>query len=198
MKTIKRIVTVILATILTTSTIAVAYPMDMYINEQYVKRDIVSLGGFDMLPIADIAGELGYEYVTIHHQGVFKQFCLIGYYNDYYFTMGDASVYDYWNKWIGLDIVPMEINGKVRIPNSFITRELGLSYTWDSASNTIFINSPNAYSNINRPKFIAHKTSHKFHSLSCKHLPAEYNRIYYKSRQDAINDGMIPCKVCKP
>jgi hypothetical protein len=197
MKTIKRIAMIILTTMLTTVASVSAYPMDMYINEQYVKRDIVSLGGFDMLPIADIAGELGYYYRSIRF-GIFKEFTLYGKNNNYYFKIKDASVYDSYNNWIGLDIVPMEIDGKVRIPSSFITKTLKLSYTWDSVSNAIFINSPVSYKNVKASQLVAHKTSHKFHKSSCTYLPASYNSIYYATREDAIKDCMIPCKVCNP
>ena len=118
---------------------ALAAPMDMYINEQFVERDIVNRSGIDMLPIADIAGELGYEYQVADYG-----FVLAGPYNSYNFQMGNPVVYDYWGNWNGLDIVPMIIDGKVRIPATFVTKTLGLSYTWDYVTNTIFVNSPNA------------------------------------------------------
>lgn len=116
---------------------ASAATMEMVINEQYVVRDIVTRDGIDMLPIEDIAGELGYEY-----QATSTGFKLSGYYNTYTFTMGSPAVYDYWNKWSGLDIVPMIIDNKVRIPATFVSKTLGLSYTWDSVTNAIFIASP--------------------------------------------------------
>ncbi len=116
-----------------------AATMEMYINEQYVERDIVNQGGIDMLPIADIAGELGFEY-----QPTYNGFKLNGYYNVYTFTAGSASVYDYWGNWIGLDMVPRIIDGKIRIPATFVTKTLGYSYTWDYVTNIIFVNSPNA------------------------------------------------------
>lgn len=118
---------------------ASAATMEMYINEQYVERDIVNQGGIDMLPIADIAGELGFEY-----QQTYNGFKLKGYYNTYTFTMGNASVYDYWGNWIGLDMVPRIINDKIRIPATFVTKTLGYSYTWDYVTNIIFVNSPNS------------------------------------------------------
>ena len=119
---------------------ASAETMEMFINEQCVERDVVNQGGIDMLPIADIAGELGFQY-----QETNNGFKLKGYYNTYTFTIGKASVYDYWNNWIGLDIVPMFINDKLRIPATFVTKTLGYSYTWDYVTNAIFVNSPKSY-----------------------------------------------------
>ena len=45
---------------------------------------------------------------------------------------------------------------------------------------------------------IRSKNSTKFHLPSCKNLPAEKNRIYFDSRQAAIDAGQTPCGNCKP
>lgn len=46
--------------------------------------------------------------------------------------------------------------------------------------------------------YIGNKNSHKFHRISCSTLPNESNRIYYATRNEAVNDGMVPCKRCNP
>lgn len=46
--------------------------------------------------------------------------------------------------------------------------------------------------------FIGNKRSLKFHLPTCKYLPAEKNRVPFKTREEAINEGYVPCKVCKP
>lgn len=46
--------------------------------------------------------------------------------------------------------------------------------------------------------YIGNANSLKFHLPTCEYLPAEYNRVYYQTREDAINDGMVACKVCCP
>lgn len=46
--------------------------------------------------------------------------------------------------------------------------------------------------------YIGNKNSYKFHRKSCSTLPAESNRVYYATREEAINDGMVPCKRCDP
>lgn len=46
--------------------------------------------------------------------------------------------------------------------------------------------------------YVGNKRSLKFHRQDCRYLPAEKNRIYFKTREEAINEGYVPCKVCKP
>ena len=46
--------------------------------------------------------------------------------------------------------------------------------------------------------FIGNKRSLKFHLPTCRYLPAEKNRVHFKTREEAINEGFVPCKVCKP
>ena len=46
--------------------------------------------------------------------------------------------------------------------------------------------------------FIGNKRSLKFHLPTCKFLPAEKNRVPFKTREEAIDEGYVPCKVCKP
>lgn len=40
----------------------------------------------------------------------------------------------------------------------------------------------------------------KFHYDDCRWAQkiSDYNRVYLDSRQEAINNGYVPCKVCKP
>ena len=46
--------------------------------------------------------------------------------------------------------------------------------------------------------YIGNKRSLKFHLPTCRWLPAEKNRIYFKTREEAIAEGFVPCKVCRP
>lgn len=47
-------------------------------------------------------------------------------------------------------------------------------------------------------QYIGNKNSHKFHLPTCRHLPDEKNRIYFKTKDEAIKAGYTPCKVCNP
>jgi hypothetical protein len=46
--------------------------------------------------------------------------------------------------------------------------------------------------------YIGNKRSLKLHLPTCKYLPAEKNRVYFKTREQALAEGYMPCKVCKP
>ena len=46
--------------------------------------------------------------------------------------------------------------------------------------------------------FIGNLRSLKFHLTTCKYPPAEKNRTYFKTRDKALEEGYVPCKVCKP
>lgn len=46
--------------------------------------------------------------------------------------------------------------------------------------------------------YIGNRNSKKFHLPSCSTLPAEQNRVYFKTREEAINAGYSPCKRCNP
>jgi beta-lactamase superfamily II metal-dependent hydrolase len=50
----------------------------------------------------------------------------------------------------------------------------------------------------NGSRYIGNKNSKKFHLPSCSTLPAEHNRVYFKTREEAISAGYIPCKRCNP
>ena len=47
-------------------------------------------------------------------------------------------------------------------------------------------------------EYIGNKNSKKFHLPTCKSLPAEKNRIYFESRQAAVEAGQSPCGNCNP
>lgn len=44
--------------------------------------------------------------------------------------------------------------------------------------------------------YIGNANSKKFHRPSCSTLPAEHNRVYFGSRDEAVAAGMAPCKRC--
>ena len=46
--------------------------------------------------------------------------------------------------------------------------------------------------------YIGNKNTLKFHLPSCKSLPLDKNRVYFDSREDALEQGYDPCKNCKP
>lgn len=47
-------------------------------------------------------------------------------------------------------------------------------------------------------EYIGNKSSKKFHRSTCRHLPAEKNQVRFATREEAVEQGYDPCKVCKP
>lgn len=50
----------------------------------------------------------------------------------------------------------------------------------------------------NNSSYIGNINTHKFHSPDCSGLPREDNRIYFSSREEAIEKGYSPCGRCRP
>lgn len=46
--------------------------------------------------------------------------------------------------------------------------------------------------------YIGNANSHKFHKSSCRTLPEEKNRVYFKTKTQAVSAGYSPCGNCKP
>ena len=46
--------------------------------------------------------------------------------------------------------------------------------------------------------YIGNKNTKKFHVPSCGSLPAEKNRVYFSSRNQAVSQGYAACKRCHP
>ena len=117
-----------------------AADMNMYVNGIFVVRDVQTVGEFDMLPILDIAGELGYECTFDGTTAVF--------YNSnqsYTLLVGEASVFDRYGNWYGLDVVPQVIHDNLYVPAKFFQDAMGISYTWDWLTKTIFMGSDATY-----------------------------------------------------
>ncbi len=47
-------------------------------------------------------------------------------------------------------------------------------------------------------EYIGNKNSKKFHLPTCANLPAEKNRVFFDTRQSAVDAGFSPCGNCKP
>ncbi len=46
--------------------------------------------------------------------------------------------------------------------------------------------------------YIGNQNSKKFHLPNCHTLPAEHNRVYFSTRDEAIQKGYNPCQNCNP
>jgi len=54
--------------------------------------------------------------------------------------------------------------------------------------------------NSEEDRYVASRNSNIFHYTWCSHAKSikPENRIYFKTRDDAINSGRRPCKTCNP
>ncbi len=61
-------------------------------------------------------------------------------------------------------------------------------------------NSNNAVSDDSSGSYIGNSNSMKFHRSTCKEVNrmSEKNKVFFNSRDDAINGGYVGCKVCNP
>ena len=50
------------------------------------------------------------------------------------------------------------------------------------------------------PQYVASVNKEPFHRISCRWAQkiSPKNAVYYNTREEAIQDGHRPCKVCKP
>ena len=50
------------------------------------------------------------------------------------------------------------------------------------------------------PQYVASINKEPFHRISCRWAQkiSPKNAVYYNTREEAIQDGHRPCKVCKP
>jgi hypothetical protein len=46
--------------------------------------------------------------------------------------------------------------------------------------------------------YIGNRNSKKFHLPTCRSLPAPSNQVFFKTRDEAIGQGYVPCKICDP
>lgn len=78
----------------------------------------------------------------------------------------------------------------------------GKSVTFSTEKNESVQTNPTVTPEANEPdnvgEYIGNKNSKKFHLPTCKNLPAEKNRIYLSSRNEAIEKGYDPCGNCDP
>ena len=71
--------------------------------------------------------------------------------------------------------------------------------TPDTVTTVTATSTPNTtVTNVSDAQYIGNKNSKKFHSIDCASLPAERNRVYFDSREDAISEGYSPCGSCNP
>ncbi len=48
--------------------------------------------------------------------------------------------------------------------------------------------------------YVGNARTYKFHVSNCRYVGQmnEGNKVYFDSRDEAINNGYVPCKICRP
>lgn len=73
----------------------------------------------------------------------------------------------------------------------------GQSITITTQKNESAQTNPTVQDNIEEA-YIGNKNTKKFHRPDCSSLPAEKNRVYLDSREEAVSEGFDPCQRCNP
>ena len=48
--------------------------------------------------------------------------------------------------------------------------------------------------------YVGNAHTHKFHYSDCRYVDQmnDSNKVYFDDRDEAVNEGYVPCKVCRP
>ncbi len=133
-------ISLLLITFLTFPFKAHARDMNMYIGDTQFRIDVENVNGFDMVPIMDIAGFLGFHVWCDGKTAIIYDDAI-----KFTFTRNNPAVFDDSGKEYGLEVVPQLIRNKFMIPVNFFTENLDMSYKWDYVTDAVFFNSEDTY-----------------------------------------------------
>ena len=136
----KRIISLLLTTLFLLPITVQARTMTMYVGGSQLITNVESVNGFDMVPIMDIAGALGYHCWCDGKTAIIYDDAI-----KYTFTLGSPAVFDDKGKEYGLEVVPQIIQKKFMIPANFFSTYLEMSYVWDHVTDTAFLDSEFTY-----------------------------------------------------
>ncbi len=136
----KRVLSLLLCTLLLLPITVQARDMQMYVSGTPLAVNIENVDGFDMVPVLDIADSLGFHAwcdgkTAIIYNDAIKFTC----------TLHSPAVFDDKGKEYGLEVVPQMIRNRFMIPANFFTEYLGMSYKWDYVTDALFLNSDDTY-----------------------------------------------------
>ena len=84
-------------------------------------------------------------------------------------------------------------------PYNWADSNTPVANTHSSSSSSSHSNDDSSHSS-NSGKYIGNSNSGKFHLSSCKSVKkmSAGNKVFFSSRDEAINQGYVPCKSCSP
>ena len=85
-------------------------------------------------------------------------------------------------------------------PSEFYPYNWAGDMTHVPTSQNTYVNTHSDSGSSDSGNYIGNSNSGKFHKSTCKwgQKTSEHNRVYFKSRDLAISQGYVPCKVCNP
>jgi len=185
------------------------------LDSQFIAVDPVTIDNRTLLPIRAIVEELGGE---VEWNNETREVTLI---------QGDVLVLltidshraMVNNRAVYIDVPAQIIEGRTFLPLRFVGESLGLDIDWYSGASTVIIMTENSTVTLleatelarntslmpqqtltpgNERAFIGNINSNIFHAPTCSTLPNPRNRIYFESREDALNAGHRACLRCRP
>jgi beta-lactamase superfamily II metal-dependent hydrolase len=99
----------------------------------------------------------------------------------------------------GVKVYRTDLNGTI------VATSDGVNITFSTLKNTVQPRAPTVKAAAPAEKskttatgYIGNKNSKKFHRPTCSSLPAAQNRVYFETRDIAMQAGYVPCKICNP
>jgi len=112
------------------------------------------------------------------------------------------------------DVVPTIIDGRTMVPMRFLAESLGCEVEWVAETKEIILTytvTAGTEGEITVPVedpvrddpeylYVGADSTLRFHHLNCRYVEQilPENRVYFKTREEAIKAGYTPCGVCKP
>ena len=93
----------------------------------------------------------------------------------------------------GAKVYRTDLSGNIIITTDGNTFEISVSGNTD-----IEMNDSETAAVTVESQYIGNVNSRKFHLLSCSSLPAERNRVFFDTAEEAVDSGFSPCARCNP
>ncbi len=126
---------------------------------------------------------------------VMPQYVVISVGKDNSYGHPDESVLSRFRD-VGAEVYRTDLQGDI------IAFSDGEEVTFRTSKNApVQVQKPSAETNGTQPQgqtYIGNINTKKFHRESCRSLPAEKNRVYFSSREEAVTKGYDACGICKP
>ncbi|MCR4399464.1 MAG: MBL fold metallo-hydrolase, partial [Syntrophomonadaceae bacterium] len=99
---------------------------------------------------------------------------------------------------MGVSVLRTDLDGELVFRSDGVTVAADTSPARDRASATVAApRRPNPEATLG-PGYVGNLRSKRFHLPSCTGLPTEHNRVYFATRQQALDAGYTPCGTCQP